>query len=399
MNEKIKLMICARSHPEPVHPYRGLFNRNSFQSLAGLERIAPRVIVPKERAPPIGPYSELRFVPKKIEWPEYTAHHPRFTFLLPKRLFKYNINANSFKSNVTSYITSNFDEPDIVHTGHIMLDAYGLLEYCKDRSIPLFTMGRGHTINNYESYSKDTKNKIRTTLDYATGIFCVSDALAESVRSIVKSPASVHAVPNGVNTNHYPHERRENIRKELNIPKKDVMILFCGSFTKRKGMVEIIQVLNNCSFPKTHFIFVGHHGKYKKKLQKAVYNGDIGSASRIFWKIPPLALRRLYVGSDLLILPSHAEGRPNVIYEAMAGQTAVLATNVGGIAEQVVDGETGHLIAPESSSSLHDGLSKMIDNKKQLNAMGDAGYDRIKTEGWTWENHANIILEKFVDAM
>ena len=56
--------------------------------------------------------------------------------------------------------------------------------------------------------------------------------------------------------------------------------------------------------------------------------------------------------ADLLVLPSYFEARPTVIYEAMAAGTPVLASNVGGIPEMVVDGETGVLVPPREPASM-----------------------------------------------
>jgi glycosyltransferase involved in cell wall biosynthesis len=72
-------------------------------------------------------------------------------------------------------------------------------------------------------------------------------------------------------------------------------------------------------------------------------------------------MARFYAAIDAFVLSSHAEGLPLVILEAMAHEKPVVATDVGGINEVVVDGETGLLVPPNSPDQMAAALSAVLD--------------------------------------
>jgi glycosyltransferase involved in cell wall biosynthesis len=77
----------------------------------------------------------------------------------------------------------------------------------------------------------------------------------------------------------------------------------------------------------------------------------------------------------------------------MASETAVLATDVGGVPEQVVDGETGRLVPPGDVEALGDALAALTGDPDRLRAMGEAGRARLEARNWTWEGHARRVRE------
>lgn len=387
------VLASSRCHPDPVRPFRGLFNRRSLAHLSTQDGVRVDVVSPRARAPPVGPYSEFRRIPREVEWAEYRVNHPRFTFVPPASRFRYTLSTQSFRRVLRQYINSTATEPDVAHAGHIHFDGYGLIPYCEENDIPFFVMARGATLNSYPDLPRSGPTVVEETLEKCAGVICVSDALARIASDIIGSSDKVHTVANGTSPEKFPNGHRDEIRDELGIPDGDRVVLFVGSFTERKGVKEIASVLRTLDQPDTHFLFVGHHGDLDTDVQSAINSATVGSRSKIYRGMPPFALRRLFVAADLLLLPSHAEGRPNVVYEAMASKTAVLATNIGGITEQTVDQETAVLIPPRDPTTLKRELESLLDDPDRLAELGKAGYRRLVDQGWTWENHARQIRD------
>jgi glycosyltransferase involved in cell wall biosynthesis len=82
--------------------------------------------------------------------------------------------------------------------------------------------------------------------------------------------------------------------------------------------------------------------------------------------------------SDMLVLPSFREGTPRVITEAMASGLPVIATNIAGIPEQVVEGENGYLIPTGDSAALADRLERLLEDPELREEMGMCGLERAE---------------------
>jgi glycosyltransferase involved in cell wall biosynthesis len=84
----------------------------------------------------------------------------------------------------------------------------------------------------------------------------------------------------------------------------------------------------------------------------------------------------ILAASDVLALPSFREGTPRVITEAMASGLPVIATNIAGIPEQVVDHKTGYLISPGDAETLANRLETLLEDSQRRERMGQAGNAR-----------------------
>lgn len=87
---------------------------------------------------------------------------------------------------------------------------------------------------------------------------------------------------------------------------------------------------------------------------------------------------RVLAAGDLLVLPSYREGMPRVITEAMAAGLPVIATDIAGIPDQVVDGETGYLIRTGDPDALRDRIAALAADRGRREEMGEAGQRRAK---------------------
>ena len=383
------LVASAINHPDAVTPYVGLFNHRIIRALSetsvDLEAVSPRPF-----APPVGPYSAYASLPDTEKWDGYTVHHPRFWYLLPKRLL-YALSGDSYARRVPAYLERTLDPPDVVHACHIYPDGYGMLPYARDHDLPLFVVAHGTLLNDFDDHAPGVATRIRRTLEAAEGVLCVSDALAERARSLADA-SKVRTVPIGADPERFPLAERAQHRADCGVSEGDTLVLYVGAFTEQKGVREFVELLSRRSYPGVRFLFVGHGGDLETELRRTVADrADVDG--EVHAGVPPERLRTWFAAADLLVLPSHSEGRPTVIYEAMASETAVLATDVGGVPEQVVDGETGRLVPPGDVEALGDALAALTGDPDRLRAMGEAGRARLEARNWTWEGHARRVRE------
>jgi len=388
------IVATATNHPDAVNPYWGLFNHRILKSLADAG-ISVDVVSPRPYAPPVGPYSAYASLPPVEEFGPYRVHHPRFWYLLPKRLL-YGISGESYAKRVPQYVERTFEPPEIVHACHLYPDGYGMLPYVRKHNIPLFVVSHGKFLNDFDELPPTVAGKVQETLDAATGVLCVSDALATKARNRT-DPSKVSTVPIGADPNEFPVDQQARLRRDLDIAPDATVVLFVGEFTERKGITELQTLLPELELEDTEFVFVGHGGDKKRELKQAIDDSD--GSNHLYTGISSRALREWFAVADLFLLPSHAEGRPTVIYEAMASETAVLASTVGGIPEQVADGETGVLVPPGDLEALESALVSLTQNPDRLQQLGNAGIRRLRRNQWTWADHGRRVKELHMTAL
>jgi glycosyltransferase involved in cell wall biosynthesis len=382
--ERYRVLGCAVEHPNHVFPVRTPFNHRSFDAL---NRHAADVdlVSPTPFAPPAGPFSEYRHVPARERWGSTEVHYPRFFYLVPKR-YLYHRSGDSLQRRFKRYVERTFETPhDVVQTAGLYLDGYGALGYCREHDVPLVAISHAGDLKNFDRFNDGVKRRIRETIDYASRVLTVSDELAAVARRFAPEE-KVQTLPIGEDPDHYPVDRRAAIRRELGVDPDTRLLLFIGRFEDQKGVRELIAALESLDREDVAVAAVGHGGDKRWWFLDRL--GSLSHPSHAYWELDPIAVRRLHVAADLLVHPSHAEARPTVIYEAMAARRPVLASNVGGIPEMVVDGETGVLVPPQDATALSGALSTLLDDRDRLDAMGQAGYRRLLDQGWTWQRHA-----------
>jgi glycosyltransferase involved in cell wall biosynthesis len=91
-------------------------------------------------------------------------------------------------------------------------------------------------------------------------------------------------------------------------------------------------------------------------------------------------LLQRYRDADVFVLPSHAEGLPNSMIEAMAAKLPVVVTSVGNIPDVIKHGVTGWLVEPNNVSELTRALSIALEDRSIMSALATAGQGKARAE-------------------
>lgn len=209
---------------------------------------------------------------------------------------------------------------------------------------------------------------IRHTLEQSSVVIALSSRWAEYLHGFAPR-ARVVVIPNSV---------------PLPPPAADVAepgrILFLGQVEPRKGIYELIEALALLKdrFPQAR-LAIGGQGELDKVKRRAGELGVLDRVEELGW----VTARRKHeelARAAIFCLPSHAEGLPMALLEAMAAGKAVLSTGVGGIPDALRDGDNGLMVEPGKVDALAAGLARLLGDDEARRRLGGRARATIEQE-------------------
>lgn len=149
------------------------------------------------------------------------------------------------------------------------------------------------------------------------------------------------------------------------------VIGYIGQLIERKGLDVLLEAFASWAVPEARLVLVGD-GPQRRQLEKLA--SDRGIAGRVAFTGFRSDRLDWLRGFDVFVLPSRLEGIPRCLMESLAARVPVIATNIPGCTELIVDGETGLLIPPDSPERLLKALQSMKSStlRQQLVSRGRA---------------------------
>lgn len=177
---------------------------------------------------------------------------------------------------------------------------------------------------------------------------------------------------------------------------KTNQVLFAGRMIESKGVMLLFEIAKN-NFPNSLFVFAGP-GPLVKKLQSEISSQNIKNI-QILGGVSHRKILELMSKSTILAHPSfHNEGFPNVLTEAGGNHMAVLATDVGGSSEIIINNKTGFLIKPHDKISLNNALKKLLNDFSLRNKLSQNLYNHLKNN-FSWNRSAEILYTEIKDTL
>lgn len=159
---------------------------------------------------------------------------------------------------------------------------------------------------------------------------------------------------------------RNHARKRFGLNDHDYVILFVGRIEKTKGperLLDCIPFLKDSKIP-FHIFFAGE-GTYKPHLENRLMTEYYDASATFLGHVPHEKLFYFYNMADVLVLPSETEGVPMVILEALACGTPVVASNVGGIPDLIIEGLNGIVLDDLSPQKLTSDIIEVLLKKME----------------------------------
>jgi len=215
-----------------------------------------------------------------------------------------------------------------------------------------------------EHFSRSVENE-----GYVDAFSTDNKSVKKHYEQDLKTNKTIEVIPNGINCYEIYNPalfNRNNMRDELGVAKDDLAIFFIGRVSEEKNPDVFCKIadnlLNKEKLEDLKFFVIGD-GPMGRQVEKMIT--DIKSKNIQYLGYQPEVSQYLSA-ADIFILPSSIEGFPLSILEAMAMKVAVIASDVGAVAEVIDDKENGFVVTPGSVTEISKAIKSLDANREEL---------------------------------
>lgn len=227
-----------------------------------------------------------------------------------------------------------------------------------------------------------SKRLINNQAEVATELTTVAHSVKEELDDHF-GITDVHVVGNGVDLTEF----------NTTVPGTDESYaLFVGRLSYRKGLSDLVDAWKKLPDGERIPLKIVGKGPLRDRLEEQIRQADMGTQIEMLGHVPRDELVRLYRQATLFVVPSHYEGLPTVLLEAMAARTAVVATAVSGALDVIDHGENGLLVSPQDPTSLRDAIRDVLDDAEFRDELATAGRETVE-RNYTW----TAVTDRFLD--
>ncbi|WP_342372070.1 glycogen synthase [Propioniciclava soli] len=305
------------------------------------------------------------------------------------------VHAHTWYAQFAGILASEFQDIPLVVTAHSLEP---------DRPWKVEQLGGGYRVSSWVE---------KTAYENADAVIAVSAAMIKNIQDAYPfvETERIHVVKNGIDPEEFKPDPDDAVLAELGVPRDGPLVVFVGRITRQKGLVHLVRAAQEFDENVTLLLLAGAPDtpEIAAEFQEAFGELNQRRPGRVFWvqeMLPREKVRQVLTAADLFACPSVYEPLGIVNLEAMACETAVVASAVGGIPEVVVDGETG-LLVPYDPARAGDAefvagfesdfaarINELARDLDRAHAMGKAGRQRCIDE-FSWEKIAQETVEVY----
>ena len=391
MQRPIRTLLFSTLYPSAVRPVHGIFVETRLRELLKSGEVETKVVAPVPWFPltgeHFGDYGKFAATPHFEQRNGVDVFHPRY-FLLPKigmNSAPYAL-ARGALPTIRKLIRDGFDF-DLIDAHYYYPDGVAAGFIAKALKKPFIVTARGTDINVIPDYPVP-RQLILDTAQAAAASIGVSRALIDKLAGLGAAREKLDVFRNGVDLQRFELLPGDKARQHIGIgaSSEDYLMLSVGNLVELKGHHLAIEAL--AKMPKGTRLAIIGKGSERARLESL--SRQLGVTDRVHFAglVLPDQLKWWYSAADVLVLCSSREGWPNVLLEAMACGTPVVATNVGGVAEMLAK-EVGILLPSRSSEALTFALENLCA------ARPDRQQVRHHAEQFAWDETSRAQLQLF----
>jgi glycosyltransferase involved in cell wall biosynthesis len=376
----MKLLTITNLFPNAREPNRGCFN---LQQLAALRRHAEvRVIAPIAWQPWV--HGRQRPAPYEERWGEIPTLHPFYYYTPGVGRAAYGLWMYlSLRSSVLRVAREY--RPDALLATWAYPDAAAAALLARRLGLPWVAKVHGSDIN-VLAMAALPRRQVRWALRQAARTFAVSAALKQQLIEIGVPAGAIQVQHNGVDVERFGLQEKRAARQRTGLSLDRRIILYVGNLKASKGALDLVEAARQLITPSPDhplIVLVGG-GPAQGALEEAIRRHDLAEHVRLAGPQPHGEIPLWIASADLLCLPSHNEGCPNVVLEALACGRPVVASRVGAVPE-FVDGDSGAVVPPREPEQLAAALAAVVSRE------WDAAALRARVLPLSWEENARAL--------
>ena len=358
---RLRVLVITRIFPNAVEPLSSPFNRQQFSALGRLCDLQVMATIPWFPGAAFVRRSRswgLRKVPARDVIEGIEVSHPRVAYVPGLAGLS---GALEIASLLPGFLARHRNV-DVVLGSWAYPDGAAAVALARLIGVPAVIKVHGSDLN-VQSTMFGPRANLSLALPRAARLVAVSAALGEKAISLGVSRDRVNIVQNGTDASLFRVRDRAAARGALAWPSPSGawprrMVLYCGRIEREKGVMDLITAFSSIASraPDLSLALLGEgRAMAEAKAMAEPLGGRI-----VFLGARPLAeVPQWMAASTLVTLPSHAEGSPNVIREALACGRPVVGTAVGGIPELLTTpkaGELGAMVPARDPAALGEAL-------------------------------------------
>jgi glycosyltransferase involved in cell wall biosynthesis len=375
---RIRLLTFSTLYPNAMQPSHGIFVENRLRHLVADGRVEADVIAPVAWFPSGNPMFGTWAVPARVPAREVRhgieVLHPRYP-LVPKIGMAWAPAGLAWGgARALARQLGAGRRYDAIDAHFLYPDGVAALALGRRFGLPVVMTARGTDVNDYPDRFPEIGRRIVAAAREADAVITVCQALKDRLVALGVPEAQVTSLRNGVDLVMFRPEPREAARAAWQA--QGFTLASVGHLIPRKGHDLVIRAL--AELPDVSLMIAGDGPEHGRLTALAA---ELGVADRVRFlgRVAPERLASLYSAADALVLASIREGWANVLLEAMACGTPVVATDVWGTREAVTAPEAGVLVDRPDAPALAQGVRRL------RAALPDRCATRAYAEAFSWD--------------